>query len=444
MRSGWPARSSARARTACPRPLRRRLSLEGRETFTPHEVPGSLLERGEENVDRDWPWEFVRRAYPRRPLAVEPHGGDARGPFTIAWVVPPWNVGSGGHTTIFRLVSEMERRGHRCSIHLFDPDRRERRSPAVSCASEIRRSFVEVDAPVFRDLERFSGADIAIATEWRTAFPVRDLPGCREKVYLVQDDEPQFYATSSMSIWAEESYRMGYRCIAYTPWMANILRDQWGLEAHYFECGTDTDVYEFGGEEEREPGLVAVYARRETERRAVELALAGLATAFERRPRLRVVAFGSNFPVAAPFPLEDRGVRPPSELAELYRRASVGVVFSLTTHSLVAHEMMASGLPVVELEGDNVSSALGASGELVELAEHTPDSIADAVERLLDDRERAAAMARARADVRRGAHLGACRRPGRGGAPRLHVAAALRRRRGALQAEILGETRVHD
>jgi len=237
---------------------------------------------------------------------------------------------------------------------------------------------------------------------------------------------------------------MGYRCIAYTPWMADILRDQWGLEAHYFECGTDTDVYEYAGEEQREPGLVVVYARRETERRAVELALAGLATAFERRPRLRAVAFGSNFQIAAPFPIEDRGVRPPAELAELYRRASVGLVFSLTTHSLVAHEMMASGLPVVELEGDNVSSALGPSGELVELAEHTPDSIADAVERLLDDRERAAAMAaRAREFVEE-------RTWERAGD---QVEAALRdymsRPRSAagddaLEAEILGETRVHD
>jgi glycosyltransferase involved in cell wall biosynthesis len=193
---------------------------------------------------------------------------------------------------------------------------------------------------------------------------------------------------------------MGYRCIAYTPWMADILREQWGLEAHYFECGTDTDVYEFAGEEGRDPNLAVVYARHETPRRAVELALAGLATAFARRPSLRVVAFGSNLGVDAPFPLEDWGVRPPAELARLYRRASVGLVFSLTTHSLVAHEMMASGLPVVELEGENVSSALGESGGLVELAEHTPDSIADAVERLLDDRERAAAMAaRARAFV---------------------------------------------
>ncbi|HEX6651512.1 MAG TPA: glycosyltransferase family 4 protein, partial [Thermoleophilaceae bacterium] len=348
--------------------------------------------RGDASFDPNWAWEFVRRSYPRRAVAVEPHSGEADGPMTIAWVVPPWSVGSGGHTTIFRLVRQMEQRGHSCSIHLFDAERSESRSGG-QLRDEIREHFVDIDAPVFRDLSRWTGADVAIATEWRTAFPVRDLPGCREKVYLVQDDEPQFYATSSRSIWAEESYRMGYRCIAYTPWMAEILRERWGLEAHYFECGTDLDVYEFAGEDARQPELVAVYARRETERRAVELALAGIATAFERRPNLRVVAYGSSLGVSAPFPLEDRGVQPPRELARLYREASVGLVFSLTTHSLVAHEMMASGLPVVELEGENVASALGESGELVQLAERTPDSIADAIERLLDDREHAAAMA---------------------------------------------------
>jgi glycosyltransferase involved in cell wall biosynthesis len=56
--------------------------------------------------------------------------------------------------------------------------------------------------------------------------------------------------------------------------------------------------------------------------------------------------------------------------------------------------MMASGLPTVELEGENVGSALGASGDLVEQAARRPDAIADAIERLLDDRESGAAMAR--------------------------------------------------
>ena len=87
-------------------------------------------------------------------------------------------------------------------------------------------------------------------------------------------------------------------------------------------------------------------------------------------------------------------IRRASAGAALYRRATVGLVFSLTTHSLVAQEMMASGLPVVELAGENVSSALGESGELVVQAERNPVSVAAAIEGLLDDPEGRATMAR--------------------------------------------------
>ena len=401
-----------------PAPIRGRLSLEGRDTFTPYDVPASpLLEQPTENralrteiwrrkppsgtkFTTNWWYDFVRHAYPRRPLRIDSDGTPrGEGPWTLAWVVPPWKIGSGGHTTIFRLIRQMELRGHSCAIFVFD-HRGALRKHASELRDEIREHFIPIEAPVFTGLDDFDSADVAIATEWSTAFPVRDLPRCREKVYLVQDDEPQFFATSAESIWAEETYRMGYRCIAYTPWMADILESKWGLESHWFECGTDLDTYTFAGEEGREPGHVAVYGRRETPRRAVELAIAGIANLFERRPGLRVTLFGSHIKGSAPFPCEDLGVVPPRELASLYHRASAGVVFSLTTHSLVAQEMMAGGLPVVELEGDNVSSALGASGECAMLAEHTPDSIADALERVLDDREAAAAMAkRARAFV---------------------------------------------
>ena len=382
-----------------PSPVRRALSLEGRGTFKPYDVlSNALLRDGGEQVSAnvtftpDWEWEFVRRSYPSRPIQLEPHRPRRRGPLTIAWIVPPWQIGSGGHTTIFRLVRQMELRGHRCAIFVFDPIGI-RPTQAHALSQEIREHFVPLEAQVFAGLEDFDSADVAIATNWWTAYPVRDLPRCREKVYLVQDDEPRFHAASSQSIWAEETYRMGYRCVAYTPWMAAILTERYGLEARYFECGTDTDIYSFAGPEARDPGLVAVYARQETERRAVELALAGLATTFERRPGVRVVLFGSNRSLKSPIPCENWGVLGPVRLAELYRRASAGLVFSLTTHSLVAHEMMASGLPVVELAGDNVSSALGRSGERVVLAEAAPDAIASALEEILDNRPAAAAMA---------------------------------------------------
>ena len=177
------------------------------------------------------------------------------------------------------------------------------------------------------------------------------------------------------------------------------------------------------------PALIAVYARRETERRAVDLALAGLMELFERRPGdPRRCCSGRTRVPSVPFPAEDWGVRPPRDLAALYRRASAGVVFSLTTHSLVAQEMMASGLPLVELNGRNVTSELGESGELARARPsrgRTPSPTRSSA--ILDDREAAAAMARRAARVRRGAHLGARGRPDRRRALRLPVARAVKR-----------------
>jgi glycosyltransferase involved in cell wall biosynthesis len=358
------------------------------------EVPRSLMLDETAAFDPDWPWEFVRRRYPRRDVLVEPRPARASGPITISWVVPPWKVGSGGHTAIFHLVEQLERRGHSCAIYVFDSFGREERT-AHELRQEIVERFVSVEAPVFKGLEDSTPSDVCIATNWRTAWAVRDLPGCGEKVYFVQDDEPQFYGTSAQALFAEETYRMGYRCIAaHTSWMGDVLRDRYGLETHHYDCATDLDLYSFAGEEGREPGLITMYARHQTGRRAVDIAFAGVLELFERRPGIRVVLFGSRSRPSVPFPCQNLGVRPPHELAALYRRASAGVVLSLTNMSLVGQEMMASGLPLVELNGPNVTSELGEPGEYAQLVEPRPDAIADALERVLDDREMAAATAR--------------------------------------------------
>ena len=376
-----------------PAPLRGKLSLDGRSSFVEYDVPDSVLLDEDAAFDPTWPWEFVRREYPLEEVKLEPSAPRAAGPLTINWVVPPWRVGSGGHMTIFRLIKQLEQRGHASAVYVFDPFGWDGR-PGHELREEVVERFVPIDAPVFAGLDDFVPCDVVFATQWWTAWAVRDLPGCGEKLYLVQDVEPRFYPTSTESTFAEETYRMGYRCIAYSAWMAEILVDRYGLETRYFDCGTDLDVYRFAGEEGREPDLIAVYARRETERRAVDLALAGLMELFERRPGVRVVIFGSNSPPSVPFPAENWGVRPPREIAALYRQASAGIVFSLTTHSLVAQEMMASGLPLVELNGRNVTSELGEPGDLAQLVDPRPDAVADALEQILDDREAAAATAR--------------------------------------------------
>jgi glycosyltransferase involved in cell wall biosynthesis len=86
----------------------------------------------------------------------------------------------------------------------------------------------------------------------------------------------------------------------------------------------------------------------------------------------------------------------PAQLARLYSEATVGLCLSLTNFSLMPKEMLACGLPCVELAGVSAESIFGADGPL-ELAPLEPRALADALERLLEDR--ALWQARSRAGI---------------------------------------------
>src|ERR1700750_765654 len=103
-----------------------------------------------------------------RPLTLETHSGRSDGPMTLAWLVPPWKVGSGGHTTIFRLIQQLEQRGHRCAIYVFDPFNYEPRT-AEEIRTEIRTRFIPVDAQVFKGLNQWLPAVLRVGAHARVA-----------------------------------------------------------------------------------------------------------------------------------------------------------------------------------------------------------------------------------------------------------------------------------
>jgi glycosyltransferase involved in cell wall biosynthesis len=129
---------------------------------------------------------------------------------------------------------------------------------------------------------------------------------------------------------------------------------------------------------------VIYYARQGTPRRAVPTALAALRELYERRPNIRIVLFGDNTPLETAFPYEHLKVCSPEQLSWLYSQATVGLCLSLTNFSLMPKEMLACGLPCVELAGVSAESIFGSDGPL-ELAQLDPTALADALERLLDD-----------------------------------------------------------
>ncbi len=109
-----------------------------------------------------------------------------------------------------------------------------------------------------------------------------------------------------------------------------------------------------------------------------------LAELKRRRPDVRIVLFGTDEILHASFPYEHVDVLSPTQLSWLYSEATVGLCLSLTNFSLMPKEMLACGLPCVELAGISAESIFGEDGPL-ELAPLDPSRLADAMERLLDD-----------------------------------------------------------
>ena len=398
--------------------------------FVPADVPASPLARRDERAatarrrrpNRTWAWEFIRTQLPDAPArARAPHRPRRDGPMTLAWVVPPWKVGSGGHTTIFRLIRQLEQRGHRCAIYVFDPFNYEPPAGRASCARRSATHFIPVEAQVFKGLDEWTRRRRRRSPpNWWTAWPLRDLPGCREKAYLVQDDEPQFYATSAQRIWAAGDLPDGlprHRLHAVDGGHPRA-RLRHARRAGSSAAPTSTRTRSAGEDRASRdssrstrgarPSGARSTSRWRASRRCSSAGPASASTLFgsERRARAR------RSPRDEP-----RRARRRRELAALYRRASAGVVFSLTTHSLVAQEMMASGLPLVELDGrqrDLGARRAPASARCSRT--RRPDAIADALERRARRPDEAAAMARRARGFVEGLHLGARRRPGRGGA----------------------------
>jgi glycosyltransferase involved in cell wall biosynthesis len=296
-------------------------------------------------------------------------------------VVVPWLLeGSGGHNTILNLVRQLEARGHELSLWVHDPAGR---NAGVDAPATVRDWFGGMRGAVRVGFGDWTGADVVVATGWQTVHRVLMLEGCKARAYLVQDHEPDFFPESAERRWADQTYRLGLHCITAGRWLRDLVTQNYGATASWFELGVDQSVYS-PRDVARADDVVLAYSRTTTPRRAVPLVLLALAELKRRRPRVQIELFGD--PRGTPRLLDARGlgVLDPGALAEAYSRATVGVVLSLTNYSLIAQEMLACGLPCVEADTPSTRAAFGPH-DTVALAALTVGGVAGEIERLLDD-----------------------------------------------------------
>lgn len=311
-------------------------------------------------------------------------------PMTVNWVCTPPSPGSGGHTTMFRIVQHLESLGHTCRLYLYDRFQND----VARHRQVVRDGWPAMRAEVLDARAGLAPADAVFASSWKSAHVVARSTAPGMRFYLVQDFEPDFHPLGSEKVLAEATYRFGFHAVTAGRWLADRLSREYGMATDWFEFGCDTDVYRLRNTDPRDG--VVFYSKSDVPRRAFVLGVLALQRLVEARPGTPVHLYGDPAP-ALPFPVVDHGRLTVTELDALYNRCAVGLSLSLTNVSLVPWEMLASGcIPVVN---DAPHNRVVLDNPHVRYAALSPDALADAMTAVLADPGVAAGLPAASASV---------------------------------------------
>jgi nucleoside-diphosphate-sugar epimerase/glycosyltransferase involved in cell wall biosynthesis len=292
---------------------------------------------------------------------------------TINWVIPNVEIGGGGHLNIFRFIRNLEAIGweNRIVIPFGCTHSSERRLEKF-----IAEHYLPIAAKAYIGRDKMPPAWITMATEWRTAYTVRDFRTTAKKCYFVQDFEPLFFTPGSESAFAEQTYRFGLHGITAGNWLADKLRREYQMTTDWVGFAYDKDLY-LRSARHHEGHQVFFYARPHTHRRGFELGILALTQLAQRIPKLRVLLAGGDATrYAFSFQHKHCGVVPVKSLSALYNQCDAALVLSFTNLSLLPLELFACGCPVVSNRGPNIEWLLNDSNAV--LAEPTVESITDA------------------------------------------------------------------
>ncbi|MEB4783688.1 glycosyltransferase family 4 protein [Paenibacillus jamilae] len=273
---------------------------------------------------------------------------------SLAWFIPDFGIGSGGHLNIFRIVYLLEKLGVKSDIYICGGSQW---GDSASVKGVIGNYFFPLKSNVYILDDKVDvniEYDAAVATSWQTAYYVRSFDNCVKKVYFVQDFEPYFYAPGSAYSFAEQTYKFGFYGITAGDWLKEKLASDYGMVCESFSFSYEKDLYKPQEKRDKDTRRVFFYSRPPTERRGFELGILALNEFCKKNPDVEIVMAGwdvSEYEI--PFKHFNAGVVRIEELSHLYAQCDVSLILSFTNLSLLPLELMASGCPVVINQGRN-------------------------------------------------------------------------------------------
>lgn len=274
-----------------------------------------------------------------------------------AWYVPAPTMGGGGFRTILQNASALSCRGYRNDFYVIPPVKK-----ALDLLSVEKSCLAWFGMAPDRWL--LAGANeedrtLSIATSWDTVEYLASSSHGAPGFYFVQDYEPWFFSLDSNFLAAENTYRYGLRVVTIGKWLAGKIDREYGSVLGYTDFGVGPSYYSgnLGCHENSKPAseyaVCAIY-QPEKGRRVAPLLVEAIRVALELDPSLTFYLYGSDVPAPISDPrVVSLGLISIDECRELYWRCKCGVSLSISNPSRIPFEMMACGLPVIDLYREN-------------------------------------------------------------------------------------------
>lgn len=302
---------------------------------------------------------------------------------SIAILAPSPIRGSGGVARIYTYAKALNSIGHQCDVYVFDSG-----SHSALDLSRNAKNFYAVDGVrITAGLKIDKNYDLIIATRWDTAKIVRDMPA-QKRAYLIQDFEACFNPVGDGTVLAENSYLYGLQAITYGRWLALKLHSEFGNAPYYCNFATDLTTFrvkqQMRDRMEKPPAICFIY-QHDKPRRCPQLGIEALGIVKHLRPDAELYFVGSNESPKLWYDYTNVGLLSTEGLNDLYNRCHVGFCLSSSNPSCNAFDMMAAGLPSVDLYRENNLFDIPSGGVL--LAHQTPESLAEAILYLISNPE---------------------------------------------------------
>lgn len=299
-----------------------------------------------------------------------------------AWVIPSFFKGSGGCRTIFQHINYMAE-DYECDVYVYDVGDYRNEAQLKKAANRFY-GICKCNFFLGEEINEEKQYDAVIATSWFTVESVCKYSGAAKKYYFVQDYEPMFYSVGDEYVLARNTYTQGLHVITIGKWLAWKISKDCDCATQYFDFCVDRSKY-YRIENIQKEKAVCFICQPEKSRRCSKVGLEALRIVKKRFPETTIYLYGGTKKIHTDFEYVNKGIISVEDCNQLYNKCAVGLCISATNPSRIPFEMMATGLPVVDIYWEN--NLFDYSDEAIVLAQSDPTSIAQAIIDILENEE---------------------------------------------------------